>query len=73
MAKYLTEDHANIFLIVPDRMAGKKSRYTVHSISLVVDKGSQVIGRELDLPTAKAVASTWHVLHKRRLDWKRVS
>ena len=48
-------DHRYMWLVVHDRCAGRKNVYTVHQISLTGDKGSTVIGRELDLPLARKI------------------
>ena len=55
MKHRFVEGWPHAYLIVQDLMAGRRHVYTVHQISLTSDKGSRVIGRELDLRTAKKV------------------
>lgn len=43
------------WFVVRDPMAGRKGVYTVYRISLTGNKQAHVIGRELPLPTARAV------------------
>lgn len=45
------------WLVVRDPCAGRKHVYTVHRISLVGSKASQVIGRELPLKLAREIVS----------------
>jgi len=52
---YVYGDHRYAWLVVHDRCAGRKSVYTVYRIELTGDKGSTVIGRELDLSLAKKI------------------
>lgn len=44
------------YLIVPDEAAGKKFRYTVYEISHSLSYRVRIIGRELDLRTARKLA-----------------
>lgn len=43
------------WLIVQDRMAGRRNVYTVYQLSLIGTKAPSVIGRELDLPLARKI------------------
>ena len=43
------------WLVVRDPMAGNKHVYTVHRISMVGNKETTIIGRELPLPLARKV------------------
>lgn len=46
-------------LIIPNMAAGKKSRYTVYKIPSSEGKRVEVIGRELDIRTARKIAKKY--------------
>lgn len=48
-------DRRAAWLLVEDPYAGSRRVYTVYRISLTGSKEASVIGRELPLPTARAV------------------
>lgn len=48
---------SNVYLIVSDPMSGKRNRYTTHQISLVGNKTSSVVGRELTLKHSRRIAA----------------
>ncbi len=45
----------NYFLIVPDIAAGRRFRYTVYKIPSSPSRRIKVIGREIDLKTARRI------------------
>lgn len=51
---HLNRIGGNYYLILPDPMAGLKNRYTVYRIP-VRAQDAVIIGRELDLKTARKV------------------
>lgn len=46
-------------LIIPNMAAGHKNRYTVYKISSSEIKKPKIIGRELDIRTARKIASEY--------------
>ena len=46
-------------LIIPNMAAGKKSRYTVYKIPSSEGKRIEIIGRELDIRTARKIAKKY--------------
>jgi hypothetical protein len=48
-------DGTTAWMVVYDRTAGSRSRYTVYRISLVGMREATIIGRELPLPLAREV------------------
>lgn len=46
-------------LIIPNMAAGKKSRYTVYKIPSSEGRKIEVIGRELDIRTARKIAKKY--------------
>ncbi len=46
-------------LIIPNMAAGHKNRYSVYKISSSENKKPEIIGRELDIQTARKIASKY--------------